>query len=100
MGEPMASARLMLAIFVVFQISDGLLTYAAVQVFGIHAEGNPLLVTWMHLAGPAQTLFGAKLLACGCGVILYALGVSRILALLTLFYLGAAIVPWLSVLSA
>lgn len=96
----MASARLMLAIFVVFQISDGLLTYAAVQIFGISAEGNPLLVTWMHLAGPAQTLLGAKLLACGCGAILYVLGVSRVLALLTILYLGAAILPWLTVLSA
>lgn len=90
----------MLAIFVVFQISDGLLTYAAVQLFGIHAEGNPLLVTWMYLAGPAGTLVGAKLLACGCGILLHALGVSRILSLLTLFYLCAAIVPWLTVLSA
>lgn len=95
----MGRGRLLLAIFVALQISDGLLTYAAVQLFGIAAEGNPLLVTWMHVAGPAQTLFGAKMLACGCGVILYALGVLRILAGLTLLYLGAAILPWLSILS-
>lgn len=90
----------MLAIFVVFQVSDGLITYAAVQALGIQAEGNPLLVSWMHLAGPAQTLLGAKLLACGCGAVLYVLGVARILAILTLLYLWAAIVPWLQVLSA
>lgn len=95
----MLRTRLLLAIFIVFQISDGLLTYAAVQLFGIQAEGNPLLATWMQVAGPGQTLFGAKLLACGCGAILYALGVFRILAVLTLLYLGAAIVPWLSILS-
>jgi hypothetical protein len=92
-------ARLVLAIFIVFQVSDGLMTYAAVHAFGIQAEGNPLLVTWMHLAGPGHTLLGAKTLACACGVLLYALGVVRILALLTLLYLGAAIVPWLHLLS-
>jgi hypothetical protein len=95
----MARARLVLAIFFVFQIADGLITYAAVRALGIEAEGNPLLVTWMHLVGPGQTLLGAKLLACACGVLLYALGVVRILALLTLLYLGAAILPWLHVLS-
>jgi hypothetical protein len=90
----------MFAIFLLFQVADGLITYAAVLTFGITAEGNPLLVTWMHLAGPGQTLLGAKLLACGCGAILYALGVFRILALLTLLYFGAAIVPWLHFVSA
>jgi hypothetical protein len=94
-----ASARLVLAIFLVFQVCDGLITYAAVQALGIQAEGNPLLVTWMHLAGPGHTLLGAKILASGCGVVLYALGVIRILAVLTLLYLGVAIVPWLHVLS-
>lgn len=90
----------MLAIFIVFQVCDGLITYAAVQALGIQAEGNPLLVTWMHLAGPGQALLGAKILACCCGALLYVLGVVRILAILTLVYLGAAIVPWLHVLSA
>lgn len=95
----MAKPRLVLAIFVSLQVCDGLITYAAVQALGIQAEGNPLLVSWMHLVGPGQTLLGAKLLACCCGVLLYALGVVRILAILTLLYLGAAIVPWLHVLS-
>lgn len=91
----MPRPRLLLLIFVVFQIADGLMTYAAVQAFGIQAEGNPLLVTWMQFAGPGNTLLGAKLVACLCGAILYALGVFRILAVLTLFYAAAAIVPWL-----
>ncbi|MBA3886481.1 MAG: hypothetical protein H0X67_12230 [Acidobacteria bacterium] len=93
----MARARLVFAVFVIFQIADGLFTYVAVQSFGIAAEGNPLLVSWMHLAGPGQTLLGAKLLACCCGAVLYVLGVCRILAVLTLFYLAAAIIPWLHV---
>jgi hypothetical protein len=92
-------AGLVLAIFIVFQVSDGLMTYMAVQAFGIQAEGNPLLVTWMHLAGPGHTLLGAKILACACGVLLYARGVVSVLALLTLLYLWAAIIPWLHVLS-
>lgn len=95
----MAGARLIFAIFVVFQISDGLITYGAVSIFGVAAEGNPLLETWIRLAGAGPALLGAKLLACGCGAVLYALGVRRILAALTAFYLLGALGPWLHVLS-
>jgi hypothetical protein len=44
-------------------------------------------------------LSGAKLLASGCGAVLYVLGFSRVLAALTALYLFAVIVPWLYVLS-
>ena len=95
----MSPARLILLVFVVLQAADGLITYGAVSVFGPSAEGNPLLETWMHIAGPGPALFGAKVLACGCGVLLYSLGVRRTLAALTAFYLVAGIGPWLHVLS-
>ena len=95
----MAPARLILIVFVILQAADGLITYAAVSIFGTHAEGNPLLETWIHLAGPGPALFGAKLLACACGVLLYNLGIRRTLAALTAFYVFAGIGPWLHVLS-
>ena len=45
----------------------------------------------------APALLGAKLMAAGCGVVLYLTGVHRILAGLTAFYGVAAIGPWLAI---
>jgi hypothetical protein len=91
--------RLWLAIFIVLQLADGILTYAAVTQFGSGAEGNPIVATWIVLTGAAPALFGAKLLACACGGILYVTGVHRILAGLSALYLLAAVVPWLQIIS-
>jgi hypothetical protein len=71
-----------------------------VSIYGGAAEGNPLLQTWIHLADAGPALLGAKLLASGCGAVLYTLGVTRVLAALTVLYLFAVIVPWLQFLSA
>ena len=95
----MASGRLVFAVFVVLQVADGLMTYGAVSIFGSVAEGNPLLQTWIQLAGAGPALFGAKLLACGCGAILYVAGARKTLAALSLFYVMGAIGPWLHLLS-
>ncbi len=46
----MIPARLTLAVFIVFQLADGLITYTAVDLFGLHAEANPLVATWMAVA--------------------------------------------------
>lgn len=95
----MCPARLTFALFLILQASDGLITYGAVSIFGAGAEGNPLLQTWMHLAGPGPALLGAKLLACACGAVLYTRGIMKTLAALTGFYMLAAVGPWLHVLS-
>lgn len=95
----MSPGRLVLTVFVVLQIADGLISYGAVSVFGIGAEGNPLIQSWIHLAGAGPALFGAKLLACGCGAVLYLLHIRRTLAWLTAFYFVAAVGPWLLILS-
>lgn len=89
--------RLWLAIFVVFQLVDGILTYAAVESFGASAEGNPIIATWMSVLGVEPALIGAKLMACACAGVLYVAGVHRVLAGLTAFYLFAAVMPWLHV---
>lgn len=95
----MSLGRLVFTVFIVLQIADGLITYGAVSSFGITAEGNPLLQTWIHLIGAGPTLVAAKVLACGCGAVLYALEVRKTLAALTGFYLVAAIGPWLRFLA-
>jgi hypothetical protein len=105
-GSPVAAGyramfgRMTLALFVICQASDGLLTYFAVQMFGHTIEGNPLLVTWMSIAGAGPTILVAKLGACACGIVLYMHGTHRALALLTAIYLCVAVVPWLYLFSA
>jgi hypothetical protein len=91
--------RVLLAIFIVLQAADGLLTYAAVERFGLVAEGNPILATWMMLTGSEAALLGAKALACFCGAVLYVAGVYHVLAGLSALYLFAAVVPWLRILA-
>lgn len=95
----MRPSRLVLLLFLIAQLCDGLFTYVAVSAFGLAAEGNLLLATWMGLVGPAPALLGAKMLAVGCGILLYIKGVHRTLALLTIFYAVGAVGPWLLVLS-
>jgi Domain of unknown function (DUF5658) len=91
--------RLWLVLFVMLQLVDGVLTYAAVQRFGAGAEGNPILATWIVLSGALPALVGAKLLACACGGVLYLAGVHRVLAGLSALYLVAAVAPWLEIFS-
>jgi hypothetical protein len=91
----MIGSRVVLMVFLLAQAGDGMFTYAAVQAHGVAAEGNMLLVTWMMLVGPFPTQFVAKLVAAAGGCLLYARGVHRTLALLTLLYMVAAIGPWI-----
>ena len=93
----MVVSRVMLLLFLTAQGFDGLFTYTAVHAYGLHAEGNILIATWMALVGPAAALFGAKAVACACGVLLYVRGLHRTLSLLTIVYVVAAIAPWMMV---
>jgi len=89
--------RVMLVLFIAAQAFDGVFTYTAVNAYGLHAEGNALIATWMGLVGPGAALFGAKLVAAACGVLLYVRGVHKTLTLLTVLYAVGAIGPWLMV---
>jgi hypothetical protein len=95
----MSFSRLTLLLFLTFQIADGAMTYGAASIFGAQAEGNPILSTWMHIAGIGPTLVIAKLLACGCGIFLYYRRGHIVLALLTVSYGFGAVLPWLHALS-
>lgn len=91
----MKISRLVLLLFLTAQACDGIFTYVAVDAYGVAAEGNVLLATWMALIGPTPALVGAKLLATLCGILLYVRGVHRTLALLTFFYAVGAVGPWM-----
>ena len=89
--------RLILIVFLLTQVFDGILTYVAVAWLGVVGEGNLLLATVMHLAGAGPALVGAKSLAAGCGLLLHSRGLHGVLGVLTGLYILAAIAPWLLV---
>jgi hypothetical protein len=89
--------RVILLVFLLLQVFDGVLTYTAVAVLGVVTEGNVLLATVMQMAGAGPALVGAKAIAAGCGVLLYFRGFYGILGVLTGLYLIGAITPWLLV---
>jgi hypothetical protein len=91
-------SRLVLTIFVILQVADGLITFGAVRVFGPAAEGNPVLQTWIHLLGPGVTLLTAKAIACAGAVVLYGAGRDKTLAVLTTLLIGFGVGPWLALL--
>jgi hypothetical protein len=93
----MVLSRVMLLLFLAAQAFDGLFTYTAVHAYGLDAEGNIVIATWMALVGPAAALFGAKTLASACGVLLYIRGMHRTLSVLTMVYMVGAIGPWMMV---
>ncbi len=84
--------------FLCAQAGDGVLTYVGLAAFGPQAEGNPLLAALMAAVGAGPALAGVKLMAGSLGILLHLFGAHRLLAILTLFYLGAAVVPWTALL--
>jgi uncharacterized membrane protein len=86
-------------LFFLAQALDGALTYVGVTLLGRDIEGNPLLHWLMGAAGYGPTLAMAKLSAAGFGIILHLAAVHRAVALLTLLYVTAAVVPWVAVLA-
>lgn len=89
-------APLVFVIFVAVQVLDGAFTYWGVTRFGIDVEMNALLASSMHSLGPAATLVAAKLMACACGLLLYAHAYFRALAVVSGLCLGIAVIPWLA----
>lgn len=96
----MMARRIVLGLFLAAQGWDGIFTYVAIGTHGLGAEGNLILATWIALVGPAAALLTAKLGAAACGILLYALGVHRALASLTVLYAVGAIGPWMLIFNA
>jgi hypothetical protein len=84
--------------FMVVQCLDGMLTYIGILTWGLAIEANPLITSAVSLAGVGPGLTGAKLIAASFGIVLHLLQVHGVIALLTAFYLIAAIAPWTALL--
>jgi uncharacterized membrane protein len=87
-----------LVVFLVAQALDGVLTYVGVSVYGVHMEGNPIIGWLMAAIGQGPALAAAKVTAGFFGVALHLSAVHRAVALLAVFYLAIAVVPWVAIL--
>jgi hypothetical protein len=92
------ATRAILAFFFA-QALDAAFTYWGVVQHGHGIEANPLLASLMISIGAGPALASAKLTAAGFGMILHLTQVHRIVAALTAFYVCAALLPWVWVLS-
>jgi hypothetical protein len=81
-------------VFLFVQVMDGVLTYLGVHIWGPAIEANPIVSSVVSLAGVGVGLAGAKLVAVAFGIVLHLRGVHNVIALLTAFYIAAAILPW------
>jgi hypothetical protein len=93
----MRLSRLVLLLFLVAQIADGVFTYVAVTALGPGVERNFVLAIWMAIVGPAPTLLVAKGLAVAGGVLVYRHGLHTVLAGLTVMYAVIAVGPWIHI---
>ena len=85
-------------VFLCVQCLDGVFTYLGIVTWGIAIEGNPLISSVVAHAGPGAGLAGAKLLASAFGIALHLWRVHTLVAMLTAFYVAAAIIPWAALL--
>jgi hypothetical protein len=85
-------------VFLLAQVSDGVLTYIGVATYGLAMEANPLITWLMTAMGEGPGLATAKLTAGAFGIILHLTGVHRAVAALAGFYIVVAIIPWMALL--
>ncbi len=96
----LSKGELAILAFFVAQALDAAFTYWGVTLHGRSIEANPLLASLMFSIGEGPALASAKLAAAGCGMILHLTNVHRIVVVLTAFYVCAALLPWLWVLTS
>src|SRR5581483_7722127 len=84
--------------FVLVQCLDGIFTYLGMTIWGAGIEANPLVSSAVKAAGLGPGLAGTKLIAIGLGILLHHRRVHHVLALLTVIYFAAAILPWTAIL--
>jgi hypothetical protein len=87
-------AILAFALFAAVQVTDASLTAAGVSRFGVSMEANPLVAFYIDACGLMTGLFATKALAIAAGAILHASARYLALAVLTVIFVFAAIVPW------
>jgi hypothetical protein len=96
--RPSLFGDVVLVLFLLAQCFDGVFTYVGVASFGLGIEANPIVATLMGHLGYGTGLVSAKIIASVLGIGLHLLQVHNAVALLAVFYLAAAIVPWSVVL--
>lgn len=87
-----------LVAFLLVQCLDGVFTYVGVTAFGPGIEANPIIAGLMLSLGHGPGLLSAKMMAAFLGICLHLHQVHTALALLTGFYVAAAIAPWALIL--
>jgi hypothetical protein len=80
--------------FLLAQCFDGVFTYVGVVAFGIGIEANPVVAGLMSHLGHGPGLLSAKTMAALLGICLHLRQVHGAVAVLTGFYVAAAIAPW------
>lgn len=89
-----------LVIFAAIQLLDGVMTAAGAAQYGTSIEANPLLAFLFGAVGTGATIVTMKLFAIGCATLLHLRGKYSALAILTVVYLVAAILPWTFILAS
>ena len=89
---------LVLAAFLFVQCLDGLFTYVGVSAFGLDIEANPVVAGLMTHLGHGPGVLSAKMVASFLGICLHFWEVHVAVAMLTGFYIAAAIAPWALIL--
>ena len=85
-------------VFLLTQLSDGVLTYIGVSTYGHGIEGNPLISWLMAEIGSGPALATAKIAAGIFGIALHLSDVHKAVAALAGFYVVVAIIPWVAIL--
>jgi hypothetical protein len=85
-------------VFLLAQVSDGVLTYIGVSTYGTTIEGNPLICWLMAAMGHGAGLATAKGVAVCFGMALHLSSVHKAVALLAAFYIVVAVIPWVGIL--
>jgi hypothetical protein len=86
------------ALFTAVQLADAILTAEGVGRFGLGMESNPVIALSMAAIGAGTTLSIAKMIAVAGAMGLHGCRCHLVLALLTVFYVFVAVLPWTSVL--
>ena len=97
-GKGRLFGDLAVIVFLVAQVSDGVLTYIGVSTYGLSIEGNPVITWLMAALGEGPGLAAAKVTAGFFGMLLHLSAVHKAVAILAGFYIVVAIIPWLAIL--
>ena len=87
-----------LVVFLLSQVFDGVFTYLGVITFGPRIEANPLIAILMRHLGHGAALTAAKIIAGCLGIGLHLRGTHAAVAVLAVFYVGVAVLPWAVIL--